>query len=64
MVLQIIGLAFGALIIVFVARSFYVSQPLFKEKIRQAPDRRFSDETASPEIEKRSALTLWWALFY
>ncbi|NBR50858.1 MAG: hypothetical protein EBT87_03755, partial [Alphaproteobacteria bacterium] len=42
MVLQIIGLVFGALIIVFVARSFYVSQPLFKEKIRQAPDSAFA----------------------
>ena len=42
MLLQIIGLVFGALIIVFVARSFYVSQPLFKEKISQAPDSAFT----------------------
>ena len=42
MLLQIIGLIFGALIVAFVARSFYVSQPLFKEKISQAPDSAFT----------------------
>ena len=41
MFLQIIGLIFGVLIVAFVARSFYVSQPLFKEKIR-APDSAFT----------------------
>ena len=42
MFLQIIGLIFGVLIVAFVARSFYVSQPLFKEKISQAPDSAFT----------------------
>ena len=42
MLLQIIGLIFGVLIVAFVACSFYVSQPLFNEKISQAPDSAFT----------------------
>ena len=42
MFLQIIGVIFGVLLVAFVAGSFFVSQPLFEEKISRTPDSAFT----------------------
>ena len=42
MLVQIIGVIFGVLFIAFVARSFFVSQPLYEEKISRTPDSAFT----------------------